>query len=205
MLKVGLTGGIACGKSMAARMMAKKGAYVVDADQLAREVVEPGEPAYREILAWLGDSVLTETGALDRQVLADVVFHDQAALAVLNSIVHPRVLKLFAAQSHLLAEKDPRGILVWEVPLLFESGLQSAVHLTVVVASSEENQLWRLQSRNGFTRADALLRIASQLPLEQKIKAADYVLFNNDTPLDLQRQVDDLWEKLLEIQKSGAE
>ncbi len=202
MLTVGLTGGIACGKSTVARSLERKGALRICADQLAREAVEPGKPAYREIVSWLGREILTEEGTLDRKALADIVFHQEEARARLNAIVHGRVGELFQARSRDLEEQHPCGIQVWEVPLLFEAGMESAVDVIVVVASSEKNQLLRLQKRDGLSRSEALARIRAQLPLEQKINAGDFVLHNNDKEEDLERQTAKLWRKLVEIQRS---
>ncbi len=197
MLKVGLTGGIACGKSTAARMLERKGALLIDADELARKAVEPGQPAYEEIISWLGSSIVMGDGKLNRAEIAQTVFNDPEAMAILNSIVHSRVRKLFQVRSHYLAKKYPSRIQVWDVPLLFEAGMQSAVDVVVVVASSEGNQLARLNQRNGLSRDEGLARVRSQLPMEQKIKAADYVLDNNGTEEELQKQVDFLWDTLV--------
>ena len=201
MLKVGLTGGIACGKSTVAEMLKEKGAFLIDADQLAREVVEPGQPAFQEIVQWLGEGVVAEDGFLDRQGLAQIVFQDQKALSTLNSIVHSRVIQLFEERSNYILEKYPGAIQVWDVPLLIEADMQDAVDVTVVVASSEENQLLRLSQRDGLKKDDAIARVKSQLSLDQKIAAADYVLYNNSTLNDLQTQVDLLWRQLLLLQE----
>ncbi len=201
MLKVGLTGGIACGKSTVARMLERKGALLIDADLLAREAVEPDQPAFQEIVSWLGDHVVTENGMLDREKIAHIVFNDSEAMATLNSIVHSRIHTLFKARSRYLAENHPSSIQVWDVPLLFESGMHSAVHVVVVVASSEENQLTRLSQRNGFSRDESVARIRSQMPMEEKIRAADYVVENNSTEEDLQKRVDALWETLIGYQQ----
>jgi len=202
LLIVGLTGGIACGKSTVARLLERKGALLISADQLAREVVEPGKPAYREIVSWLGRGILTEEGTLDRKALADIVFHQEEARTRLNAIVHGRVGELLQARSRDLEARHPCGIQVWEVPLLFEGGMESTVDVVVVVASSEENQLLRLQQRDGLSRSEALARILTQLPLERKISAGDFVLHNNDTEEDLEQQTAEVWRKLSEIQYS---
>lgn len=201
MLKVGLTGGIACGKSTVARMLEEKGALLINADQLAREVVEPGQPAFHEIVSWLGNRVLAGDGSLDRSALAQIVFNDHEALSTLNTIVHSRVKKLFEERSRYLSDKHPACIQVWEIPLLFESAMQFAVNIIIVVASNEENQLMRLYQRNGLSRVDAVARIRSQLPIQQKITAADYVLYNDSTEDYLQKQVDLLWDELLGLQE----
>ncbi len=201
MLKVGLTGGIACGKSTVAKMLKDKGAFLIDADQVAREVVEPEQPAFQEIVQWLGEGVVAEDGSLDRQELAQIVFQDQKALSTLNSIVHSRVIQLFEERSNYILQKHPGAIQVWDVPLLIEAGMQDAVDITVVVVSSEENQLLRLSQRDGLKKNNAIDRVQSQLPMDQKIAVADYVLYNNSTLDDLQAQVDLLWRQLLLLQE----
>ena len=118
MIKVGLTGGIACGKSTIARMLVLKGALLLDADQIAREIVEPGKPAWVEIVTWLGEGILKEDKTLNRAQIASLVFSDNKALLKLNSITHPYIKKLFALKSKEIAQKFPHTIQVWDVPLL---------------------------------------------------------------------------------------
>jgi len=196
LLRVGLTGGIACGKSTVARMLLQKGALLIDADELAREVVSPGTPAFEEITAWLGDTVVADDGTLDRSRIADLVFGDCKNLKKLNSIVHPRVIELFCRKSGRLQEQFPGKLQVWEVPLLFEARMEALVDLIVVVASSEQNQVQRLMHRDGLSREEALRRLQSQLPLRDKINRADVVIYNNGSFKDLQEQVDRLWDEL---------
>lgn len=202
MFILGLTGNIACGKSTVAQMLAEKGARIIDADQLAREVVRPGQPAWADIVRWLGKDILQEDGNLDRQKIASCVFNDKNALQKLNAFTHPRVIELFHIQSKECAENYPQKIQVWDVPLLFEAGMESMVDYVVVVASREENQISRLQERDGLSREEALQRIRAQLDLQKKIRAADFVLDNDSTKEFLQKQVDLLWVKLQEAKKS---
>ncbi|MEW5921779.1 MAG: dephospho-CoA kinase [Bacillota bacterium] len=208
MLKVGLTGGIACGKSTVADMLVQKGALLLDADVLAREAVAPGQPAWQEIKAWLGNAYLLEDGTLDRQRIADLVFNSQAAREKMNAIVHPRVIALFRRHSSELEQKGAGKIQVWDVPLLIEAKMENEVDLILVVATREDIQVDRLRQRNGLTTAEARRRIRSQMPLTQKIRAADYVIYNNGTTDELQSRVDLFWkkiwkEKLLRSQESG--
>lgn len=201
MLKVGLTGGIACGKSTVAKMLVNKGALLIDADSLAREVVKPGMPAWKDIVEWLGESIVLKDRNLDRSKIARVVFDDEQARAKLNAIIHPRVIQLFIRKSSALEQKNPDKIQVWEIPLLFEAGMQNLVDFIVVVASTEDKQISRLKQRDGLTWEEAQKRIRSQLPLEEKIKGADYVIYNNDTEALLQAQVDFLWKHLCSLQE----
>lgn len=193
---VGLTGGIACGKSTVAAMLVQKGALLIDADRLSREVVEPGSRAREEIVRWLGDSIIDKEGKLDRKKIASIVFNDEKSLAKLNSIIHPRVLELFYQKSSELGRKYPGRLLIWDIPLLFEAGYEDRVDYIVVVACKEEIQIKRISERNGLSREEALKRIRSQMELKKKIAKADYVIYNNGTRDLLKKQVDLLWEKL---------
>lgn len=196
MLKVGLTGGIACGKSTVARMLKEKGALLIEADELAREVVEPGKPALQEIVQWLGKRVLKKDQTLDRAFVAELVFNDVKARQKLNNIIHPRVKQLFLQRSRELKEKHPQKTQVWEIPLLIEAGMQDLVDVVVVVVSSTECQVERMKARNDLAREEALQRIQSQMPLDEKAAAADYVVHNNGSLTQLQEKIDRLWEQL---------
>ncbi|HAP32419.1 MAG TPA: dephospho-CoA kinase [Firmicutes bacterium] len=196
MVKVGLTGGIACGKSMVAAMLVRKGALLLDADLLAREVVAPGEPAWREIKDWLGDTYLHEDGTLHRERIAGLVFSSAAAREKLNNIVHPRVIELLRRRSAALEDAGPDEVQVWDVPLLFEAGMNEVVDLILVVAAREDVQVQRLVQRDGLRMAQALWRIRAQMPLAEKIRSADYVVYNNGTLKELSEQVDRFWQEI---------
>jgi dephospho-CoA kinase len=196
---IGLTGGIACGKSTVAGMLVQKGALLVDADRLSREAVEPGNQAWKEIIQWLGDAIVEEDGTLDRKKIASIVFNDEKSLAKLNSIIHPRVLDLFYQRSSELKKELPGRPLIWDIPLLFETGYDKRVDYIVVVASREEVQIQRLLARDGLSREEALRRIRSQLEIKKKIAKADFVICNNGTKDLLEEKVDLLWEKIQAI------
>ena len=196
MLRIGLTGGIACGKSTVAEMLMQKGALLLDADLIAREVVEPGQAAWHEIISWLGEDVLKDDRTLDRLKIASLVFADYEALQKLNSITHPRILEFFITKSRLLAEEHPDALQIWDVPLLFEINMHNEVERVMVVAADQEVQISRIAERDGFSREEALRRIASQMDLQEKIRLADYVIYNNSTKELLQEQIDAVWEKL---------
>ncbi len=179
----GLTGGVASGKSTVAKRLHDRGVTVIDADDLARRVVEPGRPALTEIVAAFGPSVVPD-GALDRSTLGNIVFGDPAARARLNAIVHPRVAALLAEELTALTPAPGQIRLVcYEVPLLFENGLDAWLRPTVLVACDEETQVERAMARNGWTREHALSRIAAQMPLAEKRRRADFVI-ENDATLD---------------------
>lgn len=193
MLKVGLTGGIGSGKSEVARLLAGHGAVVVDADQLAREVLAPGTPGLAEVVAAFGTDVLLSDGALDRPALAGRVFGDDGARARLDAIVHPRIGVLTAER---FAVAPPGAVVVHDVPLLVEVGLAAAYDVVVVVAAREETQLERLVGRRGMTEADARARMAAQAPLAEKLAVADLVVWNDGDRRALAARVDEVWGDL---------
>ncbi len=196
MIRIGLTGGIACGKSTVARMLVSRGAHLLDADQIARKIVEPGEPAWAEIVSWLGGNFLKEDRTLDRALIASLVFSDSEALLRLNGITHPHIKEHFSLRSKEIFQSFPQSIQVWDVPLLFEIGMERDVDVVLVVVADEEVQIVRLRERDGLSREEARLRIASQMDLREKAEAADYVITNNGPVVALQEQVDRLWGDL---------
>ena len=176
MIVVGLTGGIATGKSTVAQMFKRCGAVIIDADQLARDVVRRGKPAWREIVKVFGDDVLNQDGSIDRHALGTIVFHNRQKLRRLEHIIHPRVAREEQRLARRIAKRAPHAVVVYEVPLLFESGAHQRVDTIVVVTADRETQIARLKHRNGMTRTEALRRIKSQMPLAQKVRGADVVL-----------------------------
>ncbi|MGW4023305.1 dephospho-CoA kinase [Streptomyces sp. NPDC005009] len=194
MLKVGLTGGIGAGKSEVSRLLVECGAVLIDADRIAREVVEPGTPGLAAVVDAFGAEILTEDGRLDRPRLGSVVFADPERLAVLNSIVHP----LVGARSRELEEAAAEdAVVIHDVPLLTENGLAPLYDLVIVVDASPETQLDRLVGRRGMTAEDARARMAAQATREQRREIADIVI-DNDVPLDeLHRRVKEVWADLV--------
>ncbi|MGI5453947.1 dephospho-CoA kinase [Streptomyces sp. CA-249302] len=194
MLKVGLTGGIGAGKSEVSRLLVGCGAVLIDADRIAREVVEPGTPGLAAVVEAFGEDVLADDGTLDRPRLGSVVFADPAKLAVLNSIVHP----LVGARSRELeraAAED--AVVVHDVPLLAENTLAPLYDLVIVVDAAPETQLDRLVRLRGMTEADARARMAAQATREQRRAIADVVI-DNDVPLEeLERRVKEVWADLV--------
>lgn len=190
MLKVGLTGGIGSGKSEVTRRLAALGAYVVDADVLAREVVEPGTPGLAAVAAEFGAEVLRPDGSLDRDRLGAIVFADPAARARLNAIVHPLV---GAATAERFAAAPADAIVVHDVPLLVEVGLAAAYDVVLVVAATPETQRSRLVRARGMSADEARSRIAAQAPLADKLAVADFVITNDGSLDDLDRQVQAVW------------
>lgn len=187
MLLIGLTGGVASGKSTVAKLFKDCGAVVIDADALARQVVQPGKPAWRDIIRLYGKQVVEADRTLNRPALAHIVFRDPRKLRALSRIIHPRVAREQSRLTRDLAKKDPNVMIVYDVPLLFEAGVEKRVDRIIVVVADRETQITRLQRRNHLTRAEALRRIRSQLPLAQKSKRADYLL-EGTLPLPKLRQ-----------------
>ncbi len=176
MILVGLTGGVATGKSTVAKMFRRCGAIVIDADELARTVVQPGKPAWREIVRAFGRGILNRDRTIDRHALGTIVFHDEKKLRRLERIIHPRVSREQTRLAKQAAKKDPKAIVIYDVPLLFEAGIDTRVDQIIVVTADREAQIARLKKRNGLTRAEALRRIRSQMPLSKKARSADIVI-----------------------------
>jgi dephospho-CoA kinase len=195
-LNVGLTGGIGAGKSEVTRRFAALGAHIIDADALAREVVEPGTPGLDAVIAEFGPEVRAADGSLDREAVAAKVFGDDEARARLNAIVHPligeRVFQLLAE----FEAADPDGILINDVPLIAESGVAERYEVIIVVDAPVETQLDRLTRLRGMTQEAAQARIDVQAGREQRLALADHVITNDGDLDSLQRQVDEVWAAL---------
>ncbi|MEV0181377.1 dephospho-CoA kinase [Streptomyces sp. NPDC050625] len=194
MLKVGLTGGIGAGKSEVSRLLVARGAVLIDADRIAREVVAPGTPGLAAVVEAFGKAVLAADGSLDRPRLGFIVFADPEKLAVLNSIVHPLV---GARSRELESAAADDAVVIHDVPLLAENGLAPLYDLVVVVDASPETQLDRLVRLRGMTEQDARARMAAQATREKRLEIADVVI-DNDVPLEaLERRVDEVWSELV--------
>ncbi|MEY8348794.1 dephospho-CoA kinase [Bacillus cereus] len=185
---IGLTGGIASGKSTVSQMFRELSIPVIDADIIAREVVEQGKEAYKEIVEVFGKDVLQVDGELDRQKLGSIVFHNEEKRLQLNKIVHPAVRKEMNAQKDMYIKEGVQAV-VLDIPLLFESKLTALVDRIVVVAVSPRMQLERLMKRNGFTEEDAKARIDSQMPLAEKVTLANKVIYNDGTIAETKAQL----------------
>ncbi|MGW2634103.1 dephospho-CoA kinase [Streptomyces chattanoogensis] len=193
MVKVGLTGGIGAGKSEVSRLLASYGAVIVDADKIAREVVEPGTPGLAAVVEEFGEDVLTPDGTLDRPKLGGIVFADPAKLRALNAIVHPLV---GARSAELEASAGPDAVVVHDVPLLTENGLAPLYDRVVVIDATPETRLDRLVRLRGMAEGEAKSRMAAQATREQRLAVADFVI-DNDGPLEaLEPQVREVWERL---------
>lgn len=191
-LTIGLTGGIASGKSTVSAILIEKGITVIDADVESRLAVEKGEEAYREIIRHFGDRILLEDDSIDRGKLGSIIFHDEKERLKLNSIVHPAVRKRMIAKKEKAISKDEK-LVILDIPLLFESKLTFMVDKTLLVYVDEDTQLRRLMARNQLSREEACARIRSQMPLKDKKALADAVIDNNGSIEDTEKQ---LWDIL---------
>ena len=198
MILVGLTGGIASGKSTVAKILQRLGAAIVNADDLAREVVEPGREAWQEIVAAFGADVVQSDQSLDRQKLRALIFNQPEARKRLESIIHPRVRALAEERIRQSAAAG-YPVVIYEVPLLFEGNLQEWLRPVILVACSIETQTARLQKRDQLTPAEAEKHIAAQMSLAEKRRLADYVIENDGSLEDLERQTREILEKLKAI------
>lgn len=203
MIVIGLTGGIATGKSTVTAALRDLGVPVIDADQVARQVVEPGQPALDEIVAAFGPDLLRDDGRLDREKLASLVFADGAARQRLNSITHPHILRAIDRQRQEAAAAGQR-VLALDVPLLFEAGMDRSVDRVWVVTASPSQQLQRLMGRDGLTAEEARRRVESQMPLEEKLRRADAVIDNSGSVEATRTRVRNLLEALLDSDQDGS-
>jgi dephospho-CoA kinase len=193
---LGLTGGIASGKSSVSRMLAGLGARVVDADQIARQIVEPGRPAFRAIVRRFGKSVLTPEGSLDRRALGRIVFSNEGKRRELNQITHGRINRAARAEIRRALAEGAR-LVIYDAALIVENGWQKKLDGLIVVSVPERVQLERLVRRDGLDRRSALDRVRSQLPLAERLAVADFVIDNSGSLEQTRAQVEKLWPTLL--------
>jgi dephospho-CoA kinase len=202
MLKVGLTGGIAIGKSFVAKVLAEQGCRVFDADQIAREVVKPGAEGYKKVIAEFGKGILAPDGTIDRVRLGQIVFANESKRKRLNAILHPIII---AEQDWLLAEveaEDHDAIAVVDAPLMIESGSYKRFEKIIVVYCDRETQLERLMRRNKFTREEAEARLAAQMPTEEKRKYADFEIDTTGDFDQTRKKVIEVYKKLKDLARA---
>ena len=195
---IGLTGSIASGKSTVDNMLREYGLPIVDADVVARDVVEPGTPTLAAIAESFGEEILLEDGSMNRERLGQIIFHDPAKRKVLNDLIHPAIRLEMTRQREELIEAGATHV-VMDIPLLFESKLQHFAEKILVVAVSEEVQLERLMARNNLSKEDAVARIQSQLPMSVKVQGADAVVYNDGTIEQTRTQLESIlrnWQVL---------
>lgn len=200
-LLLGVTGGIATGKTTVVRMLEELGAPVIFFDLLAREVVEPGEPAWKDIVGYFGEEILLKDGSLDREKLAGIVFQDVEKRKILESFTHPRISEASERQVKKIVDKNPNAIVQLEIPLLIEQNRQDMVHKVLVVYIPREKQIERLIERDGMSREGVVKKLGAQLPIDDKLGRADFVINNEKTLEKTKKQVEDLWQVLKGMQR----
>ena len=203
MLKVGLTGGIASGKTTVAKMLAARGCHIIYADRIAHQLMAPGQPAHEEIVRVFGRGILDASGAVDRKRLGEIVFADAARRAELNRILHPRVIAEIEKEFARLAAAEPEAIAVVEAALLVEAGYHQRLDKLIVTLCSREQQLERLMKMTGLASAQAEQRLAAQLPLEEKRRYADYEIDCSGALADTEQQVEKLVEELRRLARAA--
>ncbi len=196
MLLIGLTGGIATGKSLVSEILRGLGAYIIDADKIAREVVEPQKPAWLETVDYFGKDIINKDKTINRKMLGEIVFNDPVKKRKLEEIVHPRVIEEENRMVKEYLKIKPDGIVIIDAALLIEAGSHKRVDKLIVVYADKEAQAKRLMERDGLSRTDAEKRIASQLPLDKKVKMADFVIDNSKGIEGTRRQTIDIFNKL---------
>jgi dephospho-CoA kinase len=201
MLNVGLTGGIACGKSTVAKMFVKHGAHLIDFDGLAHEVQEPGKPAWKEVVNHFGKRILQPDKKIDRVKLGNIVFNDKEKLSELNNIVHPLVYQEWHARLEKIVKKEKHAIVLSDIPLLFEGNMQHLFDLTMLVLIAPKEQIRRLMARNGVSKEEAGKRLKSQMPISEKIALADIVIDNEGSIPETEKRVEQVWQELLQQEK----
>lgn len=200
---LGITGGIACGKSLVCQFFRELGAAVLSADELAREVVRPGEEAYKKIISHFGKGILTAEGDIDRSLLAQKIFLVPAERQELNRITHPAIAHLADKRIKELRQNPTVPLIIYEAPLLFEAKAEERVDLVLVVTTSPEQQLERLMQRDGLSQEEALLRIAAQMPLAEKISRADILVKNNASQAKTRKLIQKIFAELTSRNKKN--
>jgi len=192
----GLTGGIATGKSTVSAFFQTAGAHIVDADRIARQVVQPGMPAHKAIVETFGATVLHDDGSIDRERLGDIIFHHRQQKERLDAIVHPRVFDQFAKEIDRIAAHTPDAVVILDVPLLLEAGMDRHLDEIIVVYVTEAIQLQRLMARDGISETAALARIRSQMPIDEKRKRATLLIDNRGSRDACRRQTLAIYDQL---------
>lgn len=193
---IGLTGGIASGKSLVSSYLKEFGAKVIDLDEIARAIVGPGLPAWREIVETFGEIVLTADGKIDKKKLGNLVFNDYRLLKRLNSITHPRIIEEARKRIEKIRRKEADALIVVDAALLIESGYYKDMDKTILVYVDEDVQIERLKKRNGISEEDIRKRLKAQMSLKEKLLFADYVIYNNGSPEETRRQTVEVFQRL---------
>ena len=202
MLIVGLTGGVASGKTTVSQILKEEGAYVIDADRIARELVRPHAPAWKKVVKAFGKEILREDGSIHRKKLADKVFADFHQRKLLNQILHPRIGREMNRRAKEIGEKDPEAIVVIDAPLLVEEGGHHQMDRLIVVTTTQAQQIDRLKKRDGISPEKALRMFSSQMPLEEKAKRADFVIRNDGSLQETKKKAREVFQELKKVSSS---
>lgn len=202
MLRVGLTGGIATGKSTVGQMFVELGCHLIDSDRITHQLFEPGHPVYNAVVQEFGERILAADGTIDRRILGGIVFKDESARLKLNHIVHPAVIQRQQEWLREVEGQDPDGIAIVDAALMIEVGTYKTYDKVVVVTSTSEVQRQRLRERSGLSEAEIEARIQSQMPMAEKIKYADFVIDNSSDLSTTRRQVEEVNSRLRELAAS---
>ncbi len=198
---VGLTGGIATGKSLVSNELKRLGAHIIDADLIAREIVEPGKPAYKELIEAFGEGILNEDKTLDRRALGRMVFSDREKLKKINNITHPKILKRIEEEIAKINSGGKDAVIVVDAAVLIEAGAHKSVDKVIVVYAGEDRQIERIKKRDSLSENEARCRINSQIPLKEKLRYADYVIYNDDTVEEVVKKAQELYNSLKTLKK----
>jgi len=199
MLIVGLTGGVASGKTAASQVLKEEGADIIDADQIARELVQPHQPAWNELIRAFGKEILQEDGSIHRKKLAEKVFADPKQRKCVNQILHPRIKEEMGRRIKEIGQRDPEAIIVIDAPLLVELGVHHEMDKLIVVTSTETQQIERLKDRDGLSSKEALRILSSQMPLEEKVKLADFVIANEGSFEETKKRAREVFKELKKV------
>ncbi len=199
MLIVGLTGGVASGKTAVSEVLEEEGAYIIDADQIARELVQPHEPAWNELVRTFGKEILQGNGSIDRKKLSEMVFVNPDKRKLLNQILHPLITQEMDRRTREIGQKNPEAIVVIDAPLLIEVGYHRRVDKLVVVTSTQTEQIERLKVRDGINSEEALRILSSQMPVEEKVKLADFVIRNEESLTEVRERAKEVFRELKNI------
>jgi dephospho-CoA kinase len=199
MLIVGLTGGVASGKTTVSEVLREEGATLIDADQIARELVQPQTPAWQELVRVFGNEILDRDGSIHRQKLASLIFSNPRRRSLLNRILHPRIKEEISRRLKGIQQKDPEAIVVIDAPLLIETGGHREMDKVIVVVSTETQQIERLRRRNQLSEEQARAMLSSQMSLEEKTTVADYVICNEGSPEETRQKAKNVFKELKRI------
>jgi dephospho-CoA kinase len=201
MLIVGLTGGVASGKTVASQVLKEEGAYIIDADQIARELVQPQKPAWNELIRAFGKEILQEDGSIHRKKLAEKVFADPKQRKRLNQILHPRIKEEMGRRTKEIGQKDPEAIVVIDAPLLVELGDHYEMDKLIVVTSTQTQQIERLKERDGIGPEAALKILSSQMPLGEKVKLGDFIIGNEGSLEETKKRAREVFKELKKVMR----